>query len=69
MRRSEKHLPGKVSFFTYLQFYCSYFKLKHCEKLRVSKIVKEINFKGIWGELEENNVSIDNHSQNIGDQL
>ena len=34
--------------------------------LRVAKIVKEIKFEGVWGELEaKKNVSGDNHSKNI----
>ena len=33
--------------------------------LRVNKIVKEIKFKGVWGELESKRVSRENHSQNI----
>ena len=33
--------------------------------LRINKTVKQIKFEGFWGELEEKNVSRDNHSQNI----
>ena len=32
--------------------------------IRVTEIAKEINFKGVWGDLE---VSGDNQSQNIRD--
>ena len=35
------------------------------EDVRVTKNVKEINFKGIWGKLESKKVSRDNNSQNI----
>ena len=44
MKRSEKQLPSKVNFSTFLQLNCK----------RVTKIVKEIRFEGIWGELESN---------------
>ena len=35
--------------------------------LRVTKLVKEIKFEGVWDDLEAKNVSKDNHSQNIWD--
>ena len=33
--------------------------------LRVTRIVKEITFEGVWGELEAQNVSRDKHLQSI----
>ena len=33
------------------------------------KIVKEIKFEEVWGELEQKKISRDNQSQNIWDQL
>ena len=33
--------------------------------LRVTKIVKEIKFEGVWDELESKIISRDNQSQNI----
>ena len=48
----EKQLPSKTNFSTFLIFNCSNFKLKQCERLRVTKILKEIKFERIWGKLE-----------------
>ena len=39
--------------------------LNSVKDLRVTKNVKEINFEGVWGELESKKVSRDNDSQNI----
>ena len=39
--------------------------LNSVKDLRVTKNVKEINFEGVWGELESKTVSRDNDSQNI----
>ena len=33
--------------------------------LQVTKIVKEMNFEGVWDKLEAKNISRDNHLQNI----
>ena len=33
--------------------------------LRVTKVIKETKFQGVWGELESKKISRDNHSQNI----
>ena len=35
--------------------------------LRVTKIVKEFKFEGVWIQIEAKDVSRDNHSQNISD--
>ena len=35
------------------------------ESLKVTKIVEEIKFEEIWDELEAENVSRNNHSQNV----
>ena len=39
--------------------------LNSVKDLRVTKNVKEIQFKAIWGELESKKVSRENNSQNI----
>ena len=39
--------------------------LNSVKDLRVTKNVKEIKFKGVWGELESKKVSRDNNTQNI----
>ena len=39
----------------------------YVKELKVTKIVKEVKFEGVWGKLEAKNVSRDNHSQNIWD--
>ena len=53
MKRSEKQLPMRGSSSTFLQPNCSNFRLKVFVKgLRVIKIVKELNFEGVWGDLE-----------------
>ena len=41
MKRSEKQLPSKTNFSPF-----------HVKDLRVTKIVKEIKFEGVWSELE-----------------
>ena len=50
-----------------LQRNCSNFSLKLLKCLRVTKIVKEIKFEGVWDELEGKSVSRHNHSQSIWD--
>ena len=65
MKRSGKQLPRKDNFRTFLPLNCFNFRFKQCERLRVTKNVKEIKFEGVWGELESKNVSRDNNSQNI----
>ena len=65
MGRSEKQLPNKANF----SIFCNLIALilgSNCgEGLRVTKIVKEIKFEEVWGELEAKNISRDNHSRNI----
>ena len=39
--------------------------LNSVKDFRVTKNVKEINFEGVWVELESRKVSRDNNSQNI----
>ena len=36
--------------------------------LRVTKVVKDIKFEGVWGELESKNISRDSYLQNIYDK-
>ena len=52
MKRSEKHLPSKASFSTFLQLNCSNFGLNFVKGLRVTKFVKKIKFGGVWGEMK-----------------
>ena len=52
MRISEKQLSSKEII---LQINCPNFRLKQCEGPRVTKIVKEIKFETVWGELESKN--------------
>ena len=49
MKRSVKHLSSEANFCHFLQLNWSNFSVKG---LRVTKIVKEIQFEGVWGELE-----------------
>ena len=35
--------------------------------LRVTKIVKKITLERVWDESDSKNVSVDSHSQSIGD--
>ena len=50
MERSEKLFSSRTNFSPFLQLNCSRWKQR--ESLRVTKIVKEIKFEGVWGELE-----------------
>ena len=52
VKRSEKQLPRKGKFRTFLQLNCSNFSLKLVKSLIVTKIVREIKFEEVWGELE-----------------
>ena len=52
MKISEKQLPSKENFSIFLGLKCSNFRLKLCEGIRITKIVKEIKFEVVWGELE-----------------
>ena len=52
MKRSGRELPSKAHFSHFFQLNCSNFRLKQCGGLRVAKMVKEIQFEEIWGELE-----------------
>ena len=52
VKRSEKQLPRKGKFRTFLQLNCSNFSLKLVKSLIVTKIVREIKFQEVWGELE-----------------
>ena len=36
--------------------------------LRVTKVVKDIKFEGVWGELESKNICRDSYLQNIYDK-
>ena len=47
-----KVVPSKAGLNTFLLLNCSNFKLKLCEGLSVTKIIKEIKFEGAWGKLE-----------------
>ena len=58
MKKSEKKLQHKANFSTFLALNWSH---QNCIK-GVTKIVKEIKFEGIWGELEAKTVSRENHS-------
>ena len=55
VKTSEK-LPSKANSSNFLQLNCSDFRLKLCERsmkgLRVTKIVKQIKFEGVRGDLE-----------------
>ena len=65
MKRSGKQLPHKI----YLGVFCHSISLilglNSVKDLRVTKNVKEIEFEGVWGDLESKKVSRDNNSQNI----
>ena len=50
--RSEKHLKSKGNFNTFLQLRCSNFRLNCVKGLTNTKIMIEINFEGVLGELE-----------------
>ena len=60
MKRSEKKLAHKANFSTFLAL--SWYNQNGIKDLKVTKIVKEIKFEGIWGELEAKTVSRENHS-------
>ena len=50
MKRSEIQLPKKPKFSPSSKLNCSNFKLKSVKDLIVNKIVKEINFKRVFGK-------------------
>ena len=52
VKRSEKQLPSKANFCFFFLLNCSNFKLKQCKRHRVTKILKQIMFQGVWGESE-----------------
>ena len=62
MKRSEKQSQSKANFNTILQLICPNFRLNG---IRVAKMVEQMLFKGVLGELKEETVYKDNHSQNI----
>ena len=59
MKRSEKQLPSKANFSTFLQLNYSNFRLKPYEKPKLSK---KLNLKGSGASWKPKNVSRDNHS-------
>ena len=65
MNRSEKQLPSKTNFRTFLPFNALILIKNSVKGLRVTKIVKEVKFEEVWGELESKKVSRGNHSKNI----
>ena len=65
VERSGKWSSSKAYFSAFLQISCSNFMLKLCQMLKVMTIVKEIKFKGVWGELEARNCFQRQLSQNI----
>ena len=53
MKRSEKMLPSKANFRTFLSLNFFNVRSKNSVKdLRVTKNVKENRFEGVWGEVE-----------------
>ena len=50
---SEKQLPSKTNFSTFLQLNSFNFRLRLCE--RSYQLVKEIKFEGVWGDVEAKN--------------
>ena len=66
MKRSEKQLPSKVNFSTFCHLIAISLGQNSVKALKVNKIVKEIKFLGVSGELEEKKVSRDNNSKYFG---
>ena len=61
MNTLEKQLPSKTDFFPFLELNCSNFKLEQLSSKnfkdfqkcqRNSKNIKEVNFEGVWDELQ-----------------
>ena len=67
VERLEKQLPSKGNFGIFCNITALILGQNWVKTVRVTKIVKEIKFEGVWGKLEAKNVSRDNHSQNIWD--
>ena len=67
MKRSEKQLPSKANFRTFLPLSALILGENSVEGLIVTKNVKEIKFEGVWGELGSKKVSRHNISQDISD--
>ena len=49
MKRSEKQLPSKANFGHFFKLNC--LGLNSVKGLRVTKIVKETRFEGVWGRV------------------
>ena len=54
VKRSRNYLLSKTTFNTFLHISCSSFRLK-LWYLRVTKIVKQMQFEGAWDKLEAKN--------------
>ena len=67
VKRLEKQLSSKESFCPFCNLIALTLGSNSDESLRLTKIVKEIKFKGVWDELGSRKVSRDNHLQNIWD--
>ena len=55
MKIPEKQLASKADFSTFLQLDCSNFRLKLWKGYRITKIVNEIKFEGVWDKIEAKN--------------
>ena len=60
-----KKLSSKERLCPVLQINCPISRLKHCQSLRVTKIVQQIKFKGVWDELESKKLSLETISCKI----
>ena len=67
MKRSEKQLWTKAIFKNFFLLIALILGSNSLKGLRVTKTFKEINFEGVWGELEAKKFSLDKNSQNIWD--
>ena len=52
MKGSEKQLPSKENLAIFCNLIALILSQNYAEVLRVTKIVKEIKFEGVWGELK-----------------
>ena len=52
MKSWEKQLPSKANIRTFLSLTALILGQNSVKDIKVTKIVKEIKFEGVWGELE-----------------
>ena len=65
MRRSEKKLPRKTNFSTFLEISCSNFRLKLLKALELLKLLKKLSLKRPGASWKRKTVRRDNHEQNL----